>query len=59
MTTSSSDLPVTLPDSIGGVLGLPGITHATRLQHVRAEGERGGNEFQLMVRQGESTEAQP
>ncbi|WP_455911574.1 PilN domain-containing protein [Pseudomonas putida] len=34
-------------------------THATRLQHVRAEGERGGNEFQLMVRQGGSTEAQP
>ncbi|KMT55897.1 PilN domain-containing protein [Pseudomonas fildesensis] len=33
--------------------------HATRLQHVRAEGERGGNAFQLMVRQGESTEAQP
>lgn len=33
--------------------------HATRLQHVRAEGQGGGNEFQLMVRQGESTEAQP
>lgn len=31
----------------------------TRLQHVRAEGERGANEFQLMVRQGASTEAQP
>ncbi|MGY2376629.1 PilN domain-containing protein [Pseudomonas sp. SDO524_S393] len=34
-------------------------THATRLQHVRAEGEHGQNEFQLMVRQGDSTEAQP
>ena len=33
--------------------------HATRLQHVRMEGARGNNEFQLMVRQGESTEAQP
>jgi type IV pilus assembly protein PilN len=33
--------------------------HATRLQHVRAEGQGGGNQFQLMVRQGESTEAQP
>ena len=33
--------------------------HATRLQHVRAQGEGGGNEFQLMVSQGESTEAQP
>jgi len=33
--------------------------HATRLQHVRMEGTRGNNEFQLMVRQGESTEAQP
>ena len=33
--------------------------HATRLQHVRAEGEQGRNEFQLTVRQGESTEAQP
>ena len=33
--------------------------HATRLQHVRVEGESGGNDFQLMVRQGESTEAQP
>ena len=33
--------------------------HATRLQHVRAEGADGRNEFQLMVRQGESTEAQP
>lgn len=33
--------------------------HATRLQHVRTEGARGNNEFQLMVRQGESTEAQP
>lgn len=34
-------------------------THATRLQRVRAEEERGSNDFQLMVRQGESTEAQP
>lgn len=34
-------------------------THAARLQHVRADGKQGGNEFQLMVRQGESTEAQP
>ncbi|KTC51786.1 fimbriae biosynthesis protein [Pseudomonas fluorescens ABAC62] len=34
-------------------------THATRLQHVRTEGTRGNNEFQLMVRQGESSEAQP
>ena len=34
-------------------------SHATQLQHVRAEGGRGSNEFQLMVRQGESTEAQP
>ena len=33
--------------------------HATRLQRVRAEGERGDNEFQLMVRQGETSEAQP
>ncbi|SCX35273.1 type IV pilus assembly protein PilN [Pseudomonas sp. NFACC25] len=33
--------------------------HATRLQHVRTEGTRGNNEFQLMVRQGESSEAQP
>ncbi|WP_460132031.1 PilN domain-containing protein [Pseudomonas sp. S1_E04] len=33
--------------------------HATRLQHVRTEGVRGNNEFQLMVRQGESSEAQP
>ncbi len=33
--------------------------HATRLQHVRAEGAGGNNEFQLMVRQGASTEAQP
>jgi len=33
--------------------------HATRLQQVRAEGERGSNGFQLMVRQGASTEAQP
>lgn len=33
--------------------------HATRLQHVRTEGARGNNEFQLMVRQGDSTEAQP
>ncbi len=36
-----------------------GGAHATRLQHVRAEGERGASEFQLMVRQGESSEAQP
>ena len=33
--------------------------HATRLQHVRTEGTHGTNEFQLMVRQGESSEAQP
>ena len=33
--------------------------HATRLQHVRTEGVRGANEFQLMVRQGESGEVQP
>jgi len=33
--------------------------HATRLQHVRTDGTRGNNEFQLMVRQGESSEAQP
>ena len=33
--------------------------HATRLQHVRTEGTHGNNEFQLMVRQGESSEAQP
>ena len=33
--------------------------HATRLQHVRTEGARGNNEFQLMVRQGESSQAQP
>ncbi|NVZ67812.1 PilN domain-containing protein [Pseudomonas costantinii] len=33
--------------------------HATRLQHVRADDEQGSNGFQLMVRQGESTEAQP
>ncbi|MFL1542024.1 PilN domain-containing protein [Pseudomonas sp. O39] len=33
--------------------------HATRLQHVRAEAQGGGNAFQLMVRQGESTEVQP
>lgn len=33
--------------------------HATRLQHVRTEGTRGANEFQLMVRQGESGEVQP
>lgn len=32
--------------------------HSARLQHVRAEGEHGRNEFQLMVRQGESAEAQ-
>lgn len=31
----------------------------TRLQHVRKDGMRGSNEFQLMVRQGESSEAQP
>ncbi|WP_426136052.1 PilN domain-containing protein [Pseudomonas sp. PWP3-1b2] len=34
-------------------------TRATQLQHVRADASQGGNEFQLMVRQGESTEAQP
>lgn len=34
-------------------------TRATQLQHVRADAEQGGNEFQLMVRQGDSTEAQP
>jgi type IV pilus assembly protein PilN len=33
--------------------------HAARLQHVRTEGARGANEFQLMVRQGESGEVQP
>lgn len=33
--------------------------HATRLQHVRTDGARGNNEFQLMVRQGESGEVQP
>ncbi len=33
--------------------------HATRLQHIRTEGARGANEFQLMVRQGESGEVQP
>ncbi|AZE70692.1 Type IV pilus biogenesis protein PilN [Pseudomonas synxantha] len=33
--------------------------HATRLQRVEAEGERGESEFQLMVRQGETVEAQP
>jgi type IV pilus assembly protein PilN len=33
--------------------------HATRLQHVRTEGARGANEFQLMVRQRESGEVQP
>ncbi|PRA30863.1 PilN domain-containing protein [Pseudomonas poae] len=33
--------------------------HATRLQYVRTDGARGTNEFQLMVRQGESSEAQP
>ncbi|MGU9859061.1 PilN domain-containing protein [Pseudomonas sp. LF245] len=33
--------------------------HATRLQQVRTEGARGANEFQLMVRQGESGEVQP
>lgn len=32
---------------------------ATRLQHVRTEGSRGSNEFQLMVRQGEASEVQP
>ncbi|MCR4540715.1 PilN domain-containing protein [Pseudomonas sp. 18.1.10] len=36
-----------------------GGAHATRLQHVRTEGARGANEFQLMVRQGESGEVQP
>lgn len=34
-------------------------TRATRLQHVRAQGPGGDNEFQLMVRQGESVEATP
>ncbi|MGH8448765.1 PilN domain-containing protein [Pseudomonas sp.] len=34
-------------------------THATRLQRVRTDAGSGDNEFQLMVRQGESTEAQP
>ncbi|ROM49889.1 fimbriae biosynthesis protein [Pseudomonas poae] len=34
-------------------------THATRLQHVRTDAGSGDNAFQLMVRQGESTEAQP
>jgi type IV pilus assembly protein PilN len=33
--------------------------HTARLQHVRTEGASGDNEFQLMVRQGESSEAQP
>lgn len=33
--------------------------HATRLQHVRAAPESGNNEFQLMVRQADSAEAQP
>ena len=33
--------------------------HSTRLQHVRTDGARGNNQFQLMVRQGESSEAQP
>ncbi|AKA84032.1 fimbriae biosynthesis protein [Pseudomonas synxantha] len=33
--------------------------HATRLERVQAEGERGESEFQLMVRQGETVEAQP
>ena len=33
--------------------------HATRLQRVETEGERGESEFQLMVRQGETVEAQP
>ena len=32
---------------------------STRLQRVQAEGARGESEFQLMVRQGESSEAQP
>lgn len=34
-------------------------SRATRLQQVRTEGARGSKEFQLMVRQGESDEAQP
>ena len=33
--------------------------HAARLQHVRTEGAHGNNEFQMMVRQGASSEAQP
>ncbi|KJZ55471.1 PilN domain-containing protein [Pseudomonas marginalis] len=33
--------------------------HSTRLQQVRTDGARGNNEFQLMVRQGESSGAQP
>ena len=32
---------------------------STRLQRVQTEGARGESEFQLMVRQGESSEAQP
>ena len=32
---------------------------ATRLQHVRTEGVRGDNEFQLMVRKGAPGEVQP
>lgn len=32
---------------------------STRLQRVQADGARGESEFQLMVRQGESSEAQP
>ncbi len=32
---------------------------STRLQHVRVEGAGGNSEFQLMVRQGEPTEATP
>ncbi|MBB4814333.1 MULTISPECIES: PilN domain-containing protein [Pseudomonas] len=33
--------------------------HGARLQHVRTEGAQGSNGFQLMVRQGASSEAQP
>ena len=33
--------------------------HSTQLQQVRTDGARGNNEFQLMVRQGQSSGAQP
>ena len=33
--------------------------HSARLERVQAEGERGAHQFQLMVRQGETIEAQP